>query len=302
MIKIAHSDLYNHPLPEGHRFPMLKYDLIPEQLLHNGEISRDQLFVPQDVDGEILTLTHTAEYLEKLKKGNVSRHEERRFGFPWSERLLAREINICSGTLQCGQFALKHGAALNVAGGTHHAFADRGEGFCILNDIAIATNYLLKTGQVKSVLCVDLDVHQGNGTASIFAGNSQVFTFSMHGANNFPFSKEQSDADVALPDGFDETSYLETLNFYLDEVWDIAMPDIVFFQSGVDILECDKLGKLKISVEGIRERDKMVFQKSSKAGVPVVAVMGGGYSENLSKIVEAHCNTFKIAIDCYQKV
>lgn len=300
MIKIAYNQhLYNHPLPEGHRFPMIKYDLIPEQLLHTGDISREQLFEPEDEPEEVFLRVHEPSYLGRLKKGEVSAREERRFGFPWSQRLLEREVNICSGTLQCGLYALEYGAALNVAGGTHHAFPDRGEGFCILNDIAVGARYMLDEGYVNSVLCVDLDVHQGNGTAFIFEGDDHFYNFSMHGRSNFPFKKEQNDMDVALPDNYAEEAYLKDLAFFLEESFNAARPDMIFFQSGVDILECDKLGKLNVSPKGIKARDEMVIKKASRLGLPLVAVMGGGYSENIAKIVDAHCNTFKTVMSYY---
>lgn len=210
-MKIAFHPIYAHPLPEGHRFPMIKYELIPEQLLHEGTITHENLFSPAFVPEEIILLTHKHEYWNKLKTLTLSPQEERRTGFPLSQQLIDREITIAQGTIDCCYYALNDGVALNVAGGTHHAFTDKGEGFCLLNDIAIAANYLLKKKIASKILVVDLDVHQGNGTAEIFQDNKAVFTFSMHGKTNWPYKKERSDLDIELPDNTDDQLYLGLL-------------------------------------------------------------------------------------------
>jgi acetoin utilization deacetylase AcuC-like enzyme len=296
MVKIAYDKIYAHPLPEGHRFPMLKYELIPAQLLHEGSISASNLFSPKWCDRETILLTHTADYLDKLLNQTLSASEQRKIGFPQSAMLTQRELMITQGTIDCCHFAFNNGVALNVAGGTHHAFADRGEGFCMLNDMAIASNYLLHHQLAKKILIIDLDVHQGNGTAKLFAVNNNVFTFSMHGQHNYPFHKETSDLDIGLVDGCDTATYLQLLKQNLTTLIATVQPDFAFFLSGVDILETDKFGKLKVTIEGCRQRDAFVFETLHAHGLPVVVAMGGGYSPDVRTIVDAHCNTYREAI------
>lgn len=298
-MKIAYDHIYVHPLPEGHRFPMEKYELIPLQLLREGVITPAHIFSPAPLEEEIILLTHDRAYWNKLKHKTLSEREQRRIGFTQSAALTQREITICQGTIDCALHALHHGIALNVAGGTHHAYADRGEGFCLLNDFAIAANYLLQQKLVKQVLVIDLDVHQGNGTAALFADNERVFTFSMHGANNYPFHKEASDWDIALKDGTDNSTYLRLLEQSLPGLIERVKPDMVFYLSGVDILETDKFGKLKVTQAGCRERDEMVFRCLHQHHIPCTVAMGGGYSANIRDIVNAHCNTFKIAAEVW---
>ncbi|HAK13034.1 MAG TPA: histone deacetylase [Chitinophagaceae bacterium] len=295
MVKIAYDSIYAHPLPEGHRFPMLKYELIPEQLLHEGTITRENIFSPTPCALETVLWTHDAEYVDKLLQQTLSASEQRKIGFPQSPELTQRELIITQGTIDCCHYAMQFGAALNVAGGTHHAFADRGEGFCLLNDFGVAAKYLLKKQLAQQILIIDLDVHQGNGTASLFAQEPRVFTFSMHGAHNYPFHKEQSDLDIPLPDGIEDEAYLHLLQENLTQLFNQVKPDFVFYLSGVDILSTDKFGKLKISMEGCKQRDGMVFQFCKKYKTPVVVAMGGGYSPDVRDIVEAHCNTFRLA-------
>lgn len=299
MIRIAFDPIYAHPLPEGHRFPMLKYELIPGQLLHEGSVSRDHFFAPAICDEEIVLLTHEKTYLDKLLLQTLSPSEQRRIGFPQSPELTKRELIITQGTIDCCGFAFENGVALNVAGGTHHAFADRGEGFCLLNDMAVAANYLLHRKKASKVLIIDLDVHQGNGTAKLFENNPSVFTFSMHGAHNYPFHKEKSDLDIPLKDGTTGQQYLHILQDTLPALIKKVKPDFAFYLSGVDILETDKFGKLKVTLEACKQRDAFVFQTLQKNNIPVVVAMGGGYSPDVRMIVEAHCNTFRLAADLY---
>jgi acetoin utilization deacetylase AcuC-like enzyme len=299
-LHIAFAPIYAHPLPEGHRFPMLKYELIPEQLLHEGTITQKNLVAPAICPDEIILLTHTKEYLHKLHTQQLSEKEQRQIGFPQSPQLTQRELIITQGTIDCCFAALKNGVALNVAGGTHHAFADRGEGFCMLNDFAVAANYLLAQQIVQKILIIDVDVHQGNGTAKIFAHEKRVFTFSMHGEHNYPFRKEQSDWDIGLKDGTEDATYLSLLQEALLKLIEEQRPDFAFFLSGVDILATDKFGKLQISMEGCKARDKMVFTHLQRAGIPCVVAMGGGYSADVKVITEAHCTTFRLAKDIYQ--
>lgn len=295
-MKIAYHDLYAHPLPADHRFPMVKYELIPAQLLREGVISAHDIHTPAPCEESVILLTHTPEYWHKLKYQQLSDKEQRRIGLPQSPALTMREIVICQGTIDCALHALDHGIALNVAGGTHHAFADHGEGFCLINDFAVAANYLLYRRLVRRVLVVDLDVHQGNGTAALFSGREEVFTFSMHGAHNYPFHKERSDYDLPLPDGLDSGGYLQLLERALPMLINKVRPDIVFYLSGVDILETDKYGKLKVTAAGCQQRDAYVFQQLGKYGIPCAVAMGGGYSTRVRDIVNAHCNTFRAAL------
>ena len=294
MIRIAWSPIYKYELPEGHRFPMLKYELIPEQLLYEGTVTAANFFHPDALPESVALRTHTKEYWDKLTQVRLSASEIRAIGFPINEKFVERGRHISNGTVQCALFAREHGCALNVAGGTHHAFADRGEGFCCFNDQAVAANFLLDNGLAKKILIVDLDVHQGNGTASIFRDEPRVFTFSMHGERNYPLRKEQSDLDIGLPDGMDDAPYLHILRETLPRLADEAQPDFIFYQAGVDILASDKLGRLHISRAGCRERDHIVLSFCKKNKIPVAVSMGGGYSPRIADIVEAHANTFRV--------
>ena len=295
ILKIAYDPVYAHPLPEGHRFPMLKYELIPEQLLYEGSITTGNIFSPAPCADEIILLTHDKVYLDKLHDQTLSAREQRHIGFPQSPELTLRERVITQGTIDCCTYALENGVAMNVAGGTHHAFADRGEGFCLLNDFAVAANYLLHKNMVAKILIIDLDVHQGNGTAKLFENEKRVFTFSMHGRHNYPFHKENSDLDIGLEDGTKDEEYLSSLKFHLPELIKKTNPQFAFYLSGVDILATDKFGKLKISPEGCKQRDEFVFSQLKKQSIPCVVAMGGGYSADIKIIVEAHCNTFRSA-------
>lgn len=300
ILKIAYDPVYAHPLPEGRRFPMLKYELIPEQLIYEGTINRTNLFTPAVCSDDIILLTHTQNYLDKLKRQTLSAQEQRKIGFPQSPALTHRELVITQGTIDCCYYALQNGVSANVAGGTHHAYADRGEGFCLLNDFAVAANYLLKNDLAKKVLVIDLDVHQGNGTAKIFENDPRVFTFSMHGKNNYPFHKEKSDLDIELQDGTADDLYLKLLSESLPVLTQKLRPGFAFFLSGVDILNTDKFGKLKVTMEGCKRRDEIVFTLLKENHIPCTVAMGGGYSPDIKTIVEAHCNTFRLAKQIYQ--
>jgi acetoin utilization deacetylase AcuC-like enzyme len=299
MLKIAYDPIYAHPLPEGHRFPMLKYELIPAQLLHEGSITADNIFSPGICPDEIILLTHEKEYLERIHNQTLSAKEQRHIGFPQSPALTLRELMIAQGTIDCCNYAFQNGVALNVAGGTHHAFANRGEGFCMLNDMAIAANYLLHKNIARQILIIDLDVHQGNGTASLFEQEKRVFTFSMHGEHNYPFHKEKSDLDIPLKDGIADKEYLDLLKATLPKLLQEVRPDFAFYLSGVDILNTDRYGKLKVSPQGCIQRDEFVFTTLQQHGVPCAVAMGGGYSADVKIIIEAHCNTFRVAQDIY---
>ncbi len=298
-LHIAFAPIYAHPLPEGHRFPMLKYELIPGQLLHEGTISATNLVRPERCKEETILLTHDAAYLQKLNTQTLTDKEQRHIGFPQSPTLTERELIITQGTIDCCIAALNNGVALNIAGGTHHAFRDRGEGFCLLNDFAVAANYLLSKNLSRKILVIDLDVHQGNGTASIFQGDSRVFTFSMHGEHNYPFRKEKSDLDIGLADGTTDAVYLSLLDESLENILESQQPDFAFYLAGADVLDSDKFGKLKISMQGCKRRDELVFKKLKSRHIPCAVAMGGGYSADIKRITEAHCNTFRIAKDLY---
>ncbi|RAU84036.1 histone deacetylase family protein [Pontibacter arcticus] len=295
MLKIAWSDVFAHSLPAAHRFPMAKYELLPEQLLYEGTITPQNLFAPEPLAEKYILDTHDATYWHRLRNLQLTPSEIRKTGFPLSGQLIDREVIIMNGTLQASLFALEAGIGMNIAGGTHHAFTDRGEGFCLLNDIAIAANYLLKYKSIKKVLVVDLDVHQGNGTAQIFRNEPRVFTFSMHGGKNYPFHKEKSDLDIELADGTDDKTYLTILESTLPRLLEEQQPEFVFFQSGVDVLATDKLGKLGMSIAGCKTRDQLVLEICHKNKIPVTVSMGGGYSQQIAHIVEAHANTFRLA-------
>lgn len=300
MVKIAFDPIYAHSLPENHRFPMLKYELIPAQLLHEGTCTEAHFFRPSACPQEVILLTHEKEYLDRLLGQQLSDVEQRRIGFPQSPELIKRELIITQGTIDASLYALQNGVALNIAGGTHHAFAERGEGFCLLNDMAIAANYLLKNGLRHKILIIDLDVHQGNGTAKLMQNIPEVFTFSMHGATNYPFHKEESDLDLSLENGTTSETYLSLLYETLPNLLATVKPDFAFYLAGVDILSSDKYGKLQVSIDACKQRDAFVFTQLKKNNIPVAVTLGGGYSPDIKTIVEAHCNTFRLAFDLFE--
>ena len=278
---------------------MVKYELIPAQLLYEGTVQAENFFEPEIADFETVVLAHDRAYCRRLLDAALPSAMVRRIGFPLSAGLVTRELRIVQGTVDGCLFALEHGIAFNVAGGTHHAGHDWGEGFCLLNDQAVAAAYLVEQGICCRVLIVDLDVHQGNGTAQIFDGDERVHTFSMHGERNFPFRKERSDMDIGLPDGTGDEAYLDLLAQHLEMVFRRVQPDFVLYQAGVDVLETDKLGKLALTKMGCRRRDELVFHYCKSLHVPVQVSMGGGYSTQVRDIVDAHCHTFKAAIRIY---
>lgn len=301
MIRLSYSERHTIPLPEGHRFPIQKYMLLREQLEYEGAIVAGQLFEPEFVDDAVIELAHCAEWWQRARRQELDVQEYRRIGFPNTKELVLRSISSASGTVLCAMNALEDGAGMNLAGGTHHSFFDRGEGFCLLNDIAIAAANLLQRGLAKKVLVVDLDVHQGNGTASIFRDDPRVFTFSMHCGENFPFKKEKSDLDVELPAGTGDARYLEVLQEHVPRLLEEFGPDIVFYLAGVDVLKTDRLGKLNLSRAGCKARDKWVISQTRRRDIPLVVVMGGGYSDRLTTLVNAHCETYKLVLEHYEK-
>ena len=295
MLKIAFHPIYKHPLPEGHRFPMLKYDLLPKQLLHEGTCEASNFFEPEIPNDKYIVSVHDPEYFYDLLNIKIPHKEARKIGFPLTEDLVERERIITDGTMKACEFALEYGIAMNIAGGTHHAYTNRGEAFCMLNDQAIGARYLQAKKLAHKILIVDLDVHQGNGTAEIFQNDTSVFTFSMHGAANYPFKKEQSDLDIGLKKGATDTEYLSILKNTLPKLIQQEQPDFIFYLCGVDILATDKLGTLGLTVAGCKERDAFVLETCHQLKIPVQCSMGGGYSTEIKTIVDAHANTFRMA-------
>lgn len=298
-MRIAWSPVYKYELPPGHRFPMMKYELLPEQLLYEGTIQQAQIFEPGFLHEADALLTHTPEYWRKMNTVDFTPKEERLIGFPLNDKFVVRARHISQGTIESALFALRDGISFNTAGGTHHAYADHGEGYCCFNDQAVAANYLLKHGLAKRILFVDLDVHQGNGTAHIFRSRPEVFTFSMHGERNYPLRKEQSSLDIGLPDGMNDQAYLQLLSMHLPRLLDHVQPDFIFYQAGVDILETDRLGRLKVRREGCKQRDYFVLNEAKRHHIPVQVSMGGGYSHRLADLVEAHANTYRVAAELF---
>lgn len=295
MLKLAWSETYNHPVPPGHRFPMAKYDALPQSLIEKGIVSNKAFFTPEPATQALLRSVHSEEYIHRLEQNLLTDNEWRRSGFRFSPELIEREKIIAQGTYDCARWALKYGFSYNIAGGTHHAFANRAEGFCLFNDMAIALQQLIHQHQIKRALVIDLDVHQGNGTAAIFRDNPLVFTFSMHGKNNYPFIKEQSDLDIELNDGTGDIEYLSLLTNALAQIKKIFHPDLIAYNAGADVIEGDKMGRLSLTMHACRLRDTFVFDFAKSLQIPVVASSGGGYSENLDKIVNIHVQTIEQA-------
>jgi len=299
MLPVAFHPIYKHPLPEGHRFPMLKYELLPQQLLYEGIVSESDFFSPDLPDLKYVLAIHTKEYVDDLLNLTLDPRKARKIGFPLSSELVERELRIANGTILGTEKALQTGIAFNIAGGTHHAYSDHGEAFCLLNDQAIGAQYLLDEKLASKILIIDLDVHQGNGTAEIFQNNPHVFTFSVHGKSNYPFKKEISDLDIALPDNASDDEYLKIVSEFVPKLIEQEKPDFIFYLSGVDILDSDKLGKLGCSIDACKKRDEIVFSNCRKFEIPVQCSMGGGYSPEIKIIIEAHANTYRVAKDIF---
>jgi acetoin utilization deacetylase AcuC-like enzyme len=298
---VAYHPSYIHSVPSTHRFPMEKYDLIHQQLLYEGILEAADFLQPNLLDLSIASQVHTQEYLTKLIHLKCTPREQRVSGFVHDHQLIERELRIMEGTRLCAEMVLKGGVALNIAGGTHHAYTNRGEGFCLLNDQAIAAQWLLDEQLFRKILIVDLDVHQGNGTAEIFKNNPAVFTFSMHGKANYPLHKEKSDRDIDLETNLNDIAYLRILKEELTAILDRFSPDFIFYQCGVDILDTDKLGKLSITQSGIRLRDEFVLTQAKERMIPIVCSMGGGYSKEVRDIVNAHMHVFRLGDQLFSK-
>jgi acetoin utilization deacetylase AcuC-like enzyme len=294
-LKAFYSDHFVLPLPEGHKFPMAKYSGLRERILAEGIVRPDDLHEAPAAAWEDLRLVHDAGYVDAVAHGTLPREMQRRIGFPWSPQMVERSRRSVGATIAATRVALDEGVAANLAGGTHHSFADRGEGFCVFNDVAVAARVLQRDGDGRRIAIVDLDVHQGNGTAAIFAGDDSVFTFSMHGEKNFPFRKEVSDLDVALADGTGDDEYLGLLRRHLDDVLNRHQPDFVFYLAGADPYEGDRLGRLTMTIAGLRERDELVFAECRARGLPVAVTMSGGYASDVDDIIAIHANTIRVA-------
>ena len=294
-MKCSYHPGYQVPLPTGHPFPISKYPLLAQQLLAEGVLVDADILEPEAIDIETLELVHTREYLDKLQSSRLSTAEQRRLGLPWSEALWQRSRLASAGTLLAARAALSDGLAGNLAGGTHHAFADHGEGFCVLNDVAVAISKLRTEGAIERAAVIDLDVHQGNGTAAIFENVEDVFTFSMHGERNYPLAKMRSNVDVPLRDGVGDAEYLETLQRNLPSVLERSEPDIAFYLAGVDVAAGDRYGKLALTEEGIRCRERMVIDAVRTRGVPLVIVLAGGYAATRARTAELHAHAFREA-------
>ncbi|MGB1168590.1 MAG: histone deacetylase [Flavobacteriaceae bacterium] len=299
MLKIAYHPIYKHNLPEGHRFPMEKYDLLPQQLLYEGTCKEENFFKPEIPNNKYFFMVHDPEYVSDLMNITLNQKAARKIGFPLNEDLIAREMIIADGTIKASEFALKYGIAMNIAGGTHHAFTNKGEGFCMLNDQAIGARYLQNKELANKILIVDLDVHQGNGTAEIFQNDPTVFTFSMHGKSNYPFHKERSDLDIPLDNGTEDELYLSILKETLPKLIKKQDPDFIYYLCGVDVINTDKLGKLSLTIEGCKERDRFVLQICKNYNIPVMCSMGGGYTPDIKVIIDAHANTFRLAQEIF---
>lgn len=285
---------YTFPLPEGHRFPIAKYAMLRDRVIAEGVVATERVLDPGAATDEMLRLVHTADYVERFVAGALSEAEMRRLGFPWSRELVERSRRAVGGTVAAARHALTHGSAMNLAGGTHHAFADHGEGFCVFNDVAVAIQGLRDEGRIRRAAVVDLDVHQGNGTHAVFAGDPEVFTFSMHGGRNYPFEKVAGTLDIDLPDGTGDDEYLRVLDAALPVVLRAAQPDLVLYLAGADPHEGDRLGRMKLSFGGLARRDAMVMQSCREVGLPVAVVIAGGYGARIEDTVRVHAATARI--------
>ena len=298
MIKVFYSPNYYADIGDGHVFPIRKFELVRDRLLLEGTLQPDQLVEPTQASIDDVLQVHSEDYVTRLCSGTLTKAEIRRLGLPWSQSLVRRSFFAVGGTIAAAREALHSGVGSNLAGGTHHAFSDRGEGFCVLNDVAVAIKTLQRNSLVRRAAIVDCDVHQGNGTAAIFSDDADVFTFSMHGAKNYPLFKAKSDLDIDLDDGTTDEVYLNVLATNLRSVF-THQPEIVFYLAGADPYRGDKLGRLALSISGLRRRDELILRECYDCEIPIVTVMSGGYGERLDDTVEIHCNTIRAVVDVF---
>ena len=294
-MRVSYSPGYCISLPEGHPFPMTKFSCLHSILLDEGLLSLEDIYEPNEISWKDLSRVHSVDYLEKLRNGDLSRSEERRLGLPWSDALVRRSRLAVQGTLMAARMALEDGISANLAGGTHHAFPDHGEGFCVLNDMAVTTKILFQEDNIRRALIIDLDVHQGNGTAAAFREDLDTFTFSMHCAKNYPFIKENSNLDVELNEGAGDAEYLNVLNTHLSKVLEKAQPDVVFYLAGVDVVAGDRYGRINLSREGLRKREKFVVSLIRELSLPMVILMAGGYAPTPEMTADLHADIHRIA-------
>lgn len=290
-MKLYYADTFVLPLPPGHRFPMCKYAMLRESIAASGRFADDDLRVPDAASDAELALAHDRAYIDRMSAGEMSAQEMRRIGFPWSAQMVERSRRSAGATIAACRSALDDGFAANLAGGTHHAHRDFGAGFCVFNDAAIASRLMLEEGRVGQVAIIDCDVHQGDGTAAILADDPRVFTFSIHGAHNFPFDKQKSDLDLELEDGTGDAHYLEVLARGLDQVFARCVPELVIYLAGADPYEGDRLGRLGLTVDGLQARDRLVLGRCADEGAVVAVAMAGGYARDIARTVEIHANT-----------
>ena len=298
-MQVFYTPRYYAEIGDGHIFPIRKFELVRDRLLAEGTLHADELLEPQPASVEQVRLVHTGDYVSRLLSGALTAKELRRLGLPWSESLVRRSFYATGGTIAAARAALVESYASNLAGGTHHSFADRGEGFCVFNDVAVAIRVLRNEGLIGRAAIIDCDVHQGNGTATIFAGDNDTFTFSIHGANNYPLFKARSSLDVELPDGTTDHDYLDCLVNHFPSVFD-ADPEIVFYLAGADPYRGDKLGRLGLTIDGLRQRDACVLRECYEREVPVVTVMSGGYGKEINDTIEIHCNTIRMVKEIFE--
>jgi len=300
-MKVYYSDHFVLPLPEGHRFPMVKYEMLRERVARDGICGPGELQTPRAVTDEEILRAHVPGYLKRVVTGTLTKKEVRRIGFPWSERMVERSRRASGGTLGACLAALEEGFAANLAGGTHHAFSDRGEGYCVFNDSAIAARAVQAAGLADRVVVIDTDVHQGNGTAAILHRDPTVFTFSIHGAKNFPFNKEESDLDTPLPDGADDTAFLHALETGLETALDAADAELAIYLAGADPFEGDRLGRLCVTKSGLAERDRIVLKTCKERGIPVAVTMAGGYAREVDDTVDVHFQSIRRAAELLER-
>ena len=297
-MRLYYTDHFELPLPDGHRFPMAKYGRLRRRVASSDDHRGDVLLVPPAATDDQLGLCHTSRYIDAIKTGTLSPAEVRRIGFPWSEEMLERSRRSTGATIAAARAALSDGVAANLAGGTHHAFADAGEGYCVFNDAAVAIRTLQHEGLIDRACVIDLDVHQGNGTASILAGDTSVFTLSIHGVKNFPLRKRPSDLDISLPDGAGDEDYLSALTEALAVVHRSGSFDLAIYLAGADPYRGDRLGRLALSKAGLQQRDRMVIQWCCQNSLPVAVTMAGGYAPDVEDIVDIHASTLRVASEC----
>ena len=297
---VFYTPRYYADIGNGHIFPIRKFELVRDRLVAEGTLHSSELLEPTPATIDDVRLVHTDDYVSRLCNGELTSKELRRLGLPWSESLVRRSFYATGGTIAAARTALVEGYASNLAGGTHHSFADRGEGFCVLNDVAVAIRVLRKQGLIRRAAIIDCDVHQGNGTATIFADDEDTFTFSIHGANNYPLFKARSNLDIELPDGTGDDEYLSVLDYHLPGVFHASDPDLVFYLAGADPYVNDKLGRLALTIDGLRQRDLSVLRECYDRETPIVTVMSGGYGKDINDTIEIHCNTIRMAKEVFE--